>query len=183
LAAKIFKARATKPTIGVANTSAASAAYRLGTAFGELVVTPSGEVGSIGTWSMHRDYSEMLEREGVKVTIISAGEFKTEFNPYEPLSEAAKVEEQASVDHYSGMFVAAIAKHRGVTAAVVKKDFGQGRMIRAKEAVQLGMADRVATLEETIRRVGGMLSGRARARADHARRDEELRKLEGADAS
>jgi signal peptide peptidase SppA len=178
LATKIYKYRGTKPMVAVANTWAASAAYRIGTAFDELDVTPSGEIGSIGTYTKHTDYSKMLEKEGVETTIVSAGEFKAEFNPYEPLSEAAKAELQASVDHYNGMFVKAVAKHRGVTVATVKKDFGRGRMIRAKDAVELGMADRVATLEETIRRVGGMLSSRAKARADHARRKAELEELE-----
>ena len=179
LAAKIFKARGTKPMVGVANAWAASGAYYLGTAFDELVVAPSGEVGSIGVWSMHMDYSAMLEMDGVKPTIISAGKFKVEFNQYEPLSDEAKAEEQTAVDHYHGDFVRAVAKQRGVTATVVRKEFGQGRMIRAKEAVERGMADRVATLEETIRRVGGMLNSKARARADAAMRDKELEELEG----
>jgi len=182
LAAKIFKARGTKPMVASANTWMASAAYRIGTAFDEVNATPSSELGSIGTYTKHADYSAMLENEGVTTTLISAGAHKTEFNPYEPLSEAAKAELQAGVDHYYGMFVKAVAKHRGVSAATVKNDFGQGRMIRAKDAVERGMADRVETLDETIRRVGGMLRGKARAKADAARRREELDRLEGGGA-
>ena len=45
--------RADRPIIAVANTMAASAAYWLASAADELVVTPSGSVGSIGVYMMH----------------------------------------------------------------------------------------------------------------------------------
>ena len=47
-AALIRTVRETKPVIAVANTYAASAAYWLASQASDLVVTPSGEVGSIG---------------------------------------------------------------------------------------------------------------------------------------
>jgi len=157
LATKIFQWRGTKPVVAVANTWAASAAYRIGTAFDVLVCTPSGEVGSIGTWTKHLDYSGALEKEGVKTTIVQAGQFKTEFSPYAPLSKEAKAELQAGVDHYYGMFVKGVAKHRGVTAATVKETYGKGRMVRAGEAFGRGMVDGIATLDQVV---GWLSSGR-----------------------
>jgi ClpP class serine protease len=106
--------------------------------------------------------SKALEAEGVAHTLISAGKFKTEGNPFGPLSEEARAAFQASIDDAYNQFVAAVASGRKVDEATVRDGFGQGRMVLAKQAVRQGMADRVATLDETIQR---MLSARSRSNA------------------
>jgi signal peptide peptidase SppA len=153
LAAEIRAARGQKRIVAVANAMAASAAYYIAAAADELVVTPSGEVGSIGVLSAHEDLSEALKMEGVKITLIHAGKYKVESNPFEPLTDEAREQIQKEVDVYYNAFVGSVAKGRGVSVATVRKDFGQGRMVTAKEAVSLGMADRVGTLEDTIARL------------------------------
>ena len=144
-----------KPIVAVANSLAASAAYWIASQAGELVVTPGGEVGSIGVFTIHEDASRLYDAMGLDVTMISAGKYKVEGNPFEPLSDEAREAMQARVDDYYRMFVSAVAKGRGVSVSAVKGGFGQGRVVGAEEAVKLGMADRVDTLENVIRRLGG----------------------------
>lgn len=161
-----------RPIVAVANTIALSAAYWIASAADELVVSPSGAVGSIGVYTVHEDLSTALEAEGVKVTMISAGPRKVEGNPFQPLDEAGHAAMLANVTTFYGMFAADVAKGRGVPLAVVKadpekdaKNFGGGRAVLAQEALKLGMVDRVATLEETIGRLarGGRRGGAATA--------------------
>ena len=152
----IYKAREHKRVIAVANSLAASAGYWLGAAASELVVTPGGEVGSIGVITAHADYSKFIEAENMpmqalpKITFITSSEYKSEGNAYEPLSDEAKASIQARVNEYDEMFVDAIARYRNTTAAAVKSGFGKGRVVGAQEAVNLGMADRIATLSEVL---------------------------------
>ncbi len=168
LAAEIAAARGRKPIVAVANTLAASAAYWIATQADELVVSPSAEVGSIGVFAAHQEFSRMDERIGVTTTLISAGKFKTEANPYEPLTDEARAAIQARVDDYYRMFVDAVARGRGVTAAAVRSGFGEGRVVGARDAVGLGMADRVATFDETLARLrAGRRPRRRRATARH----------------
>ena len=152
LAVKIQGLRELKRIVAVANAQAASAAYWLAASASELVVTPSGEVGSIGVWSAHADMSKSLELEGVKVTLVSAGEFKTEGNPYESLGKEAKAEIQRTVNSYHNDFVADVAAGRGVPGVKVRTDFGKGRMLRARDALRARMIDRIDTLENVLRR-------------------------------
>lgn len=167
LADEIFAARGKKPMTAIANTLAASAAYWLGSQADEFVVTPSGQVGSIGVYGVHQDVSQALENEGVKTTIIQAGKYKTEGNPYEPLSSEAAAHMQAQADAYYGMFVDAVARGRGVTPATVRGGYGEGRVLMAKDAVREGMVDRIATFDQVIARHGG--AGNLTApRAEHA---------------
>lgn len=153
LAQEIFEARGKKPVVAVANSVAASAAYWIASAAGELAVTPGGEIGSIGVYAVHRDFSEAEARDGIKSTFIKAGRLKTAGNELEPLSEEARNYLQSNVDRYYDMFTGAVARHRGVKIDDVKGGFGEGGMVGAKEAVKAGMADRVATLDETIIRM------------------------------
>ena len=51
------------------------------------------------------------------------------------------------------MFTKAVARGRNTTQSQVKFGFGQGRMVLADDAVKAGMADRVATLDQTLARL------------------------------
>lgn len=165
-AAEIRGAREVKPITAVANTWAASAAYYIAAQASEVVVTPSGEAGSIGVILVHADYSKMLEAEGITPTIIRTPARKAEANPYEPLTSDAREHLQSQVDEYYGMFVDAVAAGRRVPASKVRADFGGGRMLLAREAVRLGLADRVATLDTVLGRHSGTAARTARAEDD-----------------
>lgn len=159
-AAAIRDMRSRKPIVAVANSLAGSAAYYLASQADELLVTPSGEVGSIGVFGMHLDLSEAAKQRGLKVTFVYAGRYKVEGNPFEPLSNEAREAMQEMVDRYYEMFVRDVARGRKVGVDAVRGGFGEGRLIGAKAAVEMGMADAVGTLEDAIRRAAAL--GRAR---------------------
>jgi signal peptide peptidase SppA len=154
LSSKIFAARGAKPIIAHVNPMAASAAYWIATSAEEMVLNPSAEVGSIGVMGIHDDVSAALEKLGVKKTLIKAGKYKGEAAPFQPLSEEAIAHRQSQVNAYYDKFVRAVARNRNVSLAAVKDGFGQGRMVMAEQAVAEGMADKIATLEETLARFG-----------------------------
>jgi signal peptide peptidase SppA len=180
LAKEIHGARGDKRIVAVANSLSASAAYWIASAADEFAVTPGGEVGSVGVFAAHFDESKAVEMQGVKTTLISAGKFKTEGNPYEPLSDEARAAMQTRVDDYYGMFVEAVGRNRGVTAGRVKAGFGQGRVVGAEEALKAGMVDRVATLDQTLSRLGVTAPARTAARGMSAQtRIRRLRAMAG----
>jgi capsid assembly protease len=170
LAAEIARARGQKPVVAVANSMAASAAYWIATAASELVVTPSGVVGSIGVITSHTDESKAEEMQGLKTTVLTAGKFKAEGHPYEPLADEARAAMQAKLDTYYAMFTGDVARYRAVEPARVRGGFGEGRVVTAKAAQAEGMVDRVATLQETIERLA---TGRARVKAPTRAEDED----------
>jgi signal peptide peptidase SppA len=150
--------RGDKPIVAVANSMAASAAFWIASAADQVSVTPSGQVGSIGVFAAHEDISGRLEAEGINVTLVHAGKFKVEGNPFEPLTEEAEAHIQGRVDATFQKFIGAVAAGRGITAATVEKDFGQGRLVDADEALAAGMVDRIETLEQAIDRMRGVQS-------------------------
>jgi len=153
LADEILSARAQKPVIAVANSLAASAAYWIGCSASEFYVTPGGEVGSIGVWQAHQDYSKALEDAGVKTTLISAGKFKVEGNPYSPLDDEAQSFMQSRVDDYYAAFTKAVARGRGVPISQVREGMGQGRVLGADAALAQNMIDGVATFDDVLKKM------------------------------
>lgn len=164
-AAQIRAARAIKPIVAVANTTAASAAYWLASQATEVVSTPSGAVGSIGIYTAHTDWSGAEEKEGLKTTLISAGKYKTEGNPFEPLSKEAQKAMQANVDSYYLAFAQDVAAGRGVSESAIVDGYGQGRTLRAEKALAAGMIDRIETLDQAIARMTSELGGKTSAAA------------------
>lgn len=154
LASEIRAARGTKPITAVANTMMASAAYWIASAADEIVITPSGQVGSIGIIAAHEDQSALYDKLGVKVSLITAGKYKAENNPFEPMTEEGRAAIQRRVDESYAAFTTAVSRNRGVPVETVRSGFGEGRMVSAKQAVKSGMADRIATLDAVLATAG-----------------------------
>jgi len=165
LAEEIFQARSQKPIIAVADTMAASAAYWLAAAASEVVVTPSGSVGSIGVFAMHVDQSKRLDDFGLKVTLISAGKYKVEGNSFQHITEEAFAQIQKEVNDVYEMFISDVARFRGTDVETVLNNFGQGRMVRAKDAIKVNMADSIDTIDNVINNLVTVQQNRTRARA------------------
>lgn len=149
---QIYAARGQKPIVASITGQAASAAYWITSATDEIVMSQSSYVGSIGVIAAHHDLSKALEHDGIAVSLVSAGKYKTEMSPFSPLSDEARAALQEEVNAAYNLFVRAVAKGRGVSVANVRGGYGEGRVVNAIAAKTLGMVDRIGTLDETIRR-------------------------------
>jgi signal peptide peptidase SppA len=150
-AAAVREGRKKKRIYAVANGIMASAAYWVGSQATQIIVTPSGRAGSIGVFAEHVDISAAAEAAGIKTTLISAGKYKTEGNPYSALNEEAIAEIQRGVDRIYSNFVKDVAAGRGVRASTVERNYGQGRLLDAEDAFEAGLVDRIATFDQVIR--------------------------------
>jgi|YNPMSStandDraft_1061717.scaffolds.fasta_scaffold15352_2 signal peptide peptidase SppA len=138
-----------KPIWAVADNSMFSAAYLLATAAERIYVPEfTGGVGSIGIYAEHLDWSEYNRKLGVKVTYIAEGEGKTDGNPNEPLSEAARAALEAEVRRLYGLFVEAVARRRGLSEQAIR-DMGAA-LKYGPEAVAAGLADRTGTFRTAL---------------------------------
>jgi signal peptide peptidase SppA len=152
LSDKIYNLAQEKRIVALADPYAFSAAYWIGSAATEFYSVPSGMVGSIGAFTIHFDMSEMLQKEGVKATIIKAGEKKAAGNPYEPLSDSAKEDLQKEVNNFYDSFVSGVARNRSVSNSLVLENFGQGGTVIANSGLQVGMIDGIMSSEGLLRR-------------------------------
>jgi signal peptide peptidase SppA len=150
LADEIYRSRARKPIFAAANSLAASGSYWIASAASEFYVTPGGEVGGIGVHDMHIDMSKGFKKAGIETTLIAAGRYKTEGNPFQPLGADARAAIQRRIDGYYHAFVAAIAKYSNVSESAVRNGMGQGRLLDAQRAKSENMVDGIATIDEVV---------------------------------
>ncbi|HUX14962.1 MAG TPA: S49 family peptidase, partial [Phycisphaerae bacterium] len=139
-----------KPVVTAATNQMASAAYWIGAAAGEVVASPSTQVGCIGVFCVHSDYSAADTTAGIKRTVIFAGPNKTLGNPHETLSQDGRDGlRQESNDYYEAM-LAGLARYRGLSIEALQQRLGQRNTLRAPDAREAGLIDRVATLSEVV---------------------------------
>lgn len=141
LAHEIFASQRVKPSIAFVSNQCASGAFWLGSQATQLVAQPSSDIGSVGVMCVQFDCSQQLAAEGVRPTIIASTPHKAEPSPLSPLSPEALAYEQGRVNALHTDFIAALARGRGVDAASVRRDFGGGRVMIAREARRVGMID------------------------------------------
>jgi signal peptide peptidase SppA len=155
LSDKIYDARGTKPIYAMADSLAASAGYWIASACSMVIATTGADVGSVGVYVMHYDESAAMEKEGVKVSMISAGEHKTEFSPFGALSDGARAEAQRRVDSTYARFTGALKRNRNTSVEDVRDNYGKGRTVSADRALAAGMVDRVMSFETLISKLAG----------------------------
>ena len=160
LADRIFAARGTKPVWAMANDSAFSAAYAIGSAADKLFLTRTGGVGSIGVLAAHVDQSGYDEKQGVKVTTLFAGSRKNDFNAHEPLSEDAAGFLQAEVNRLYGLFVNTVSRNRSLSSDAIRAT--EAGLFFGDDAVKAGLADGVGTFESTVQSLANTLTPKPR---------------------
>ncbi|MFO8015253.1 MAG: S49 family peptidase [Phycisphaerae bacterium] len=143
-----------KPVLAVATGQMCSAAYYIGAAAHEVIASPSSQVGSIGVYTVHSDYSAADTVAGVKRTVVHAGREKARGNPHETLNQDGRRDLEQEADDYYQMFLDGVARYRGVSIETVERNFGQGRSLVAAKAKQAGLIDRVGTLSEIVAELG-----------------------------
>ncbi|MBK6423882.1 MAG: S49 family peptidase [Gemmatimonadetes bacterium] len=65
----------------------------------------------------------------------------------DPTTDTGRAAVQATVDALAAVFLAAVARYRGVPEATVLADYGQGGVFVGEAAVLTGLADRLGTYE------------------------------------
>jgi signal peptide peptidase SppA len=143
LADEIYAGRSIKPSMAIVDASGYSGAYSLSSATNRIVSMPSGGVGSIGVLMMHVSVEKFLEKHGIDVNLIHAGERKIDSYPFNDLSDAARERFQANVDKSYEKFVSLVARNRDMDAADVRAT--EAMTYDAEDALALGLIDEINT--------------------------------------
>lgn len=149
LANEILAGRAVKPSLANVRHVAASAAYWLAASATAVVLPETGELGSIGAWTLHIDISAALDQMGVKPTLIFSGARKVDGNPFEPLPAEVRDDWQAEVDFVRQRFAAHVAAARTLPLDSVMKT--EAALYHGAEARGLGLADEVMPRKAALR--------------------------------
>src|SRR5574337_1007380 len=141
---------------GGTSTEVIGAAVRAAAADAVYAGAATDVLGSIGVVATHKDISAAVAQMGMKTTEIVAGKYKRAASQYAPLSADGAASIQAKVDELYAIFVADVARYRGVSTEQVLADMADGRTFMAAEAIDRVLADGLMPLDRLI---AGLSSG------------------------
>lgn len=141
-----------KPTIAHTSGMAASAALWMFSQADARYVSESAQVGSVGVYMAMLDQSRRFEAEGLRQDVIKSegSPLKAGGIPGTSLSEEQRAQLQETVDYLYARFSGAVqAAMPNVNPAALT-----GGMYFGSKAVEMGLADSVASLADAIRDAG-----------------------------
>jgi capsid assembly protease len=144
LADILYAARGAKPIWAYVSHMGASAAYWLASATDRIVVAPSSMVGSIGVIASVPDPKR---QPGDDFEFVSS---QSPNKKPDPATKEGRGQIQTLVDDLADVFVASVARNRGVTVQTVLDDFGAGDVLVGDKAVQAGLADAIGSFEQVL---------------------------------
>jgi len=145
----IFDARQDKKITSFVSGLCASAAFWLASQTSEITTSNTGRSGSIGTLVAFLDDREKLKMEGLKEIILVST-----LSPNKVLDPAVKKDQAViieTLDQITEVFIAAVAKGRGVKTEEVLENFGKGAIFLGEQASEIGLVDKIGTLATIIK--------------------------------
>lgn len=145
LANLVAEINKTKQVISFSDGQMCSAAYWLGSQASGVFCTPSADVGSIGVYLYHEDWSNAYLKAGVHPQFIQAGKYKTMGNEIQPLSEEDKAMLKAEVEGIKTQFTSAILSKREVDPSYM-----EGLVYDGKQALEANLVDGIVQDREEL---------------------------------
>ena len=149
LADVIYEARGKKPIDSYANGQMCSAAYWIGSAADKILTTKSSIVGSIGVYTVAKDYTVMDHNRGVRSEVIHAGKHKAAGHPEKHLSSDDINIIQSRINDFYELFIDAVTRNRGITREKAY-ELGDGTVSIGQKAIDVGLADGMGILDSNV---------------------------------
>jgi protease-4 len=146
---EVTRLREKKPVIASLGGVAASGGYYIASACSAIVANPGTITGSIGVIMETVNVQGLLEKIGVKGSVIKAGTYKDLGSPLrEMTTEEKKILETMLTDVHN-QFIAAVASGRQMDEAKVQK-LADGRIYSGEEAHRLGLVDQLGNFQDAV---------------------------------
>ena len=138
-----------KPVVASMGSMAASGGYYVALGADSIMANPGTTTGSIGVIATFPNYSKLMQKLGIEMTVIKSGKYKDTGSPYRAPTADDKKYLQGWIDNGYDQFVAAVAKERHMSIAQVRR-LGEGRIYSGEQAFENGLIDTLGTYEDAI---------------------------------
>jgi len=142
-----FKEETGKPVVVSMGDMAASGGYYISAYADKIVANPATLTGSIGVISQLIYIEGLLEKLGLEMEIIKAGEHKD--MGVRPLTDEERQIMQDITDELYEQFVETVADGRNLSPATVR-NLATGQLYTGGQALKLGLVDELGGLDKAI---------------------------------
>jgi protease IV len=126
--------------------------YYVASVAGEIVLDPYGAILMPGLASQPMFYAGAFEKFGIGVQVTRVGKYKSAVEPYtrKDMSPESRAQTQQLLDDVWGALTTSIERARKLETGALQKVVDQKGLIRADDARQARLVDRVAYLDEML---------------------------------
>ena len=146
-----------KPVVVSMSGLAASGGYYMSCGANYIVAEPTTLTGSIGIFGMVPDASGLLrDKLGLSFDVVKTNASSDFGAPGRPFNAAEGEAMQANVDRGYRLFISRVAAGRTAAGRKMTPDdvdrIGQGRVWTGKQALKLGLVDKLGTLDDAVKK-------------------------------
>ncbi len=134
---------------------AASGGYYIACAADSIVANPGTVIGSIGVMISFPVFERLMDKVGVKMEVIKSGDLKDVGNYARQMTPAERKMLQALIEDSYDQFVNVVAESRDLEMDSVR-EFANGSVFTGRQGMELGLIDRLGTLQDAIAVAGEM---------------------------
>ena len=138
-----------KPIVASFGTVAASGGYYAAAPATQIIASSGSITGSIGVKAEYANFSQLMDKLGVKPVVITSGKLKAAGSPYSELTPEQKEYLTGLIMDIHNQFVDDVAKARKLDRKDVEK-IADGRAVTGREAKELGLVDRIGGFEDAV---------------------------------
>lgn len=146
---EILLTKKVKPVIVSMGNVAASGGYWIAAGADHIFAEENTVTGSIGVFGLLSNIKEIANENGVTWDVVTTGEFADIGSNVRPKTEAELAIYQQSVNKTYRLFLRKVARYRNLPIDKVK-EIAKGRVWSGKEAINIGLVDRLGGLESAI---------------------------------
>ena len=146
---EILLTKKKKPVIVSMGNVAASGGYWIAAGADQIFAEENTITGSIGVFGLLSNIQEIAQDNGVTWDVVKTGKFADIDSNVRPKTAAELAIYQQSVDKTYGLFLSKVADYRHLPLEKVK-EIARGRVWSGKEAIKIGLVDRLGGLESAI---------------------------------
>lgn len=146
---KVLELKKSKKVVVSMSSVAASGGYYIACASDKIVANPGTITGSIGVIIQFPQMKELLEKIGLKSTVVKRGKYKDTGSPTREMTSDEKVLVQKVVDDIYDQFVDVVSLNRNIPKKRIM-EIADGRIFSGRQALNLGLIDYLGNMEYTI---------------------------------
>ena len=147
-----LKALHKKKLYAVVEEVCASGAYYVAVAADEIYVDKASIVGSIGVLMDGFGFTGLMDKLGIERRLLTAGENKGMLDPFTVQNPRQRAYAQAMIDQVHQQFIKVVREGRGARLKEAPDTFS-GLFWNGEEAVRIGLADKIGSLDLVAREV------------------------------
>ncbi len=145
-----FKDETTVPVYVSMQTVAASGGYYISMAADKIYATPTSITGSIGVIATFPEARGVMNKVGLEMNAITSGKNKDAGAFYKAMTDEDRKLYQDVVDDMYGKFVEIVGNNRSAIEEAKVRELADGRIYTATQALEAGLIDDVAYLDEIV---------------------------------